>query len=112
MSTTSPGNPLAAHVGENQFSPQAMYGDVEAQAALTDVAPISGAPTVPGQSASQGSAPAAPPPPAAAPAPTIPPAYYAQLAVTWDALAHLPGASPVVREMAKRAKGDSHKRVG
>ena len=25
---------------------------------------------------------------------------------------HLPGATPLEREMAKRAKGDSHKRVG
>ena len=112
MSTT-PGNPIASAVGENQFSDMAQFGQVEQQAQLTQEAPISGAPMPvqpQGQSAPTQPAPAAAAPPAA-PAPTVQPAYYAQLAETWGALASIHGASPRVKEMAKQAKADSKRRA-
>ena len=110
MSTT-PGNPIASAVGENQFSDMAQFGQVEQQAQLTQEAPISGAPTPvqpQGQPAAQPTPTAAPP---AAPAPTVQPAYYAQLAETWGALASIHGASPRVKEMARQAKLDAKRRA-
>lgn len=108
MSTTT-GNPIAAAVGENQFAPEAQYGQVEQQAALTAEAPISGAPMVP----QPAGAPAAAPAPAAGPAPAmipqVQPGYAHSLAETWGALASLPGASPRVKEMARLAKLDAQK---
>ena len=111
MSTTS-GNPIAAAVGENQFAPEAQYGQVEQQAQLTAEAPISGAPTVPqvpGQAAPAPAPAPAPTGPAPLAVPQVSPAYHAQLAETWAALASMPGVSPRVKQMAKQAKLDAKK---
>lgn len=110
--STKPGNPIAAAVGENQFAPEAVFGQVERQAQLTQEAPISGAP-MPVQPAG-GPAPASAPAPAPGPpAGTVPvqvlPAYSQRLAETWGALASMPGVSPRVKEMARLAKLDVKK---
>lgn len=111
MSTTS-GNPIAAAVGENQFSPEQQYGQVEQQAQLTQEAPISGAP-MPVQAPGQPAPAASPVPQGSGPAPVavqpVSPTYYHQLAETWGALAGMPGASPRVKQMAKAARNDAKK---
>lgn len=105
--STVPGNPIAAAVGENQFAPEAQYGQVEQQAQLTQEAPISGAPMPVQPPAGAGGGPApGPQAPAAMPVPQVQPGYYHSLAETWGALASMAGASPRVKEMARQAKLD------
>lgn len=110
MSTKS-GNPIAAAVGENQFAPEAQYGQVEQQAELTAEAPISGAPTVPQPAGAPSPAPAPAPAPGLAPMPVpqVQPGYAHSLAETWGALASMPGVSPRVKEMARLARRDVEK---
>lgn len=96
--------------GGVNFSPEPQYGEGATRAQLAQEAPVSGAPVanplIPAAPAAP-SAPAAP----ALPMPTVAgPAYYQMAAATWQALAKLKGASPVVRELARRAKQDAEKR--
>lgn|SRR5690348_8061650 len=105
--STRTSNPIAIN-GENQFAPEAQYGQVEQQAELLREAPISGAPTVPAaptaapRSGSSRGREASPTPPISNA--EVGAAYYSMLAETWRQLASLPGASPVVKAYAKRAQ--------
>lgn len=99
--------------GGNQFGNYTLqpgYGDVARQTRLTKAAPISGAPFAAhaletprraGKQAQRGKAPQPQAPPAqAAPEPIQP---QVTLAARWQAIAAVPGASPLVQQLAAQA---------
>lgn len=97
--------------GINPFQPQPKYGEVKKQNDLTKSAPMSGAP-VPAVTAPQTAQSRAVNPPQRRVSPSkpqgggqgSPPPYEEELALTWAEIASQPGASDLVKAIARRAQ--------
>jgi len=87
-----------------------VYGDKARQGDLQRTAPLAGggaasalnAPRRAGSQAKSGSTPVAAP--VSSPSPGPQPTYRAQLAQTWAEIAAVPGASPLVQQLAQEAQ--------
>ena len=102
--------------GANQTSPftvTAPYGDIKRQSQLSKESPISGSPFAAHametarrdkKQATRGSSPVPQPLPAGPQAP-VQPSNQFQVSTAWQNIAAVPGASPLVQEMARRANG-------
>lgn len=106
-----PNNPSGANGADDpKHGETSAAGLIHRNMGLTSAAPM---PTVPGINAPRqatrratGSQPSSTPAPAGAVAPTAPPAplpYQARLAQAWQAVALIPGASPLVQQLAAEA---------
>jgi hypothetical protein len=95
--------------GINPFQPQPKYGEVKKQETLTKSAPMSGAPvpavTAPQKAQSRAVQGRVSPPKAPKASGGTPLPYEEELVLTWQEIAAQPGASELVKSIARRAQG-------